>query len=561
MRNLFIFITLSIFACKKIDKTPETPITPVVQEESIKFTTNLDTGAYNVSDTLPLTISVSSKLPSVGLIYSITTTWTDSSKQIFKLDSTLSQASLSLNIIGHKKSGNYSLAVTVSSKATPSNSLSKNISFVNNPLGRFQGYKVDNTALTLSKQKDNGKSYWMNVGIPGDLLTAAFQSTVGFFSQISFGDFNNDGWIDIFNPGSRYQITLSYSTFLIWNPSTKTFDKKNLYNNPSDSIFGGNKHHSKPIYLNNDNYVDFIVFDNGDEGIQNSPNEPIRIVLSDGKGKYDLKEIATNENEVAQWTNNKGGGDVGDLNEDRIPDLVITTSGHVYIYWGIKDFPFFRQSGRACFLTDVYNPVFAHQNDNGFGEQTFKCGNANGAVIADIDKDGKNDILLYVEENPNSQPIPRYNKILTNLGLGRFNDNSVIELPLYGSTYVLGEDFIIDDINGDNLNDIICLNHTNFLNWNFYTYIQQIDKTFKVDITPIVYIINKFTPRGGQAKFISFYQDINGDGKKDIGYYENANNKNQFINKTIFVRIGNQFIEQDYYQFDLFAKNLLPKVN
>jgi len=32
------------------------------------------------------------------------------------------------------------------------------------------------------------------------------------------------------------------------------------------------------VYLNADNYVDIVVFDNGDEGIPNSPDEPIRIV-------------------------------------------------------------------------------------------------------------------------------------------------------------------------------------------------------------------------------------------------------------------------------------------
>ena len=133
---------LFLFACSKTS-VPATPPTPVVQEEAIKFTTNLDTGTYNTSDTLPLVITVSSKLPSTGVIYSVTTMWTDSSKQIFKLDTSLLQSSLSLNIPGLKKSGSYALSISVTSKSTITNTLNKSISVVNNPLGWFQGYKVN----------------------------------------------------------------------------------------------------------------------------------------------------------------------------------------------------------------------------------------------------------------------------------------------------------------------------------------------------------------------------------------------------------------------------------
>ena len=120
---------------------------------------------------------------------------------------------------------------------------------IKNPFSLFKGYKVDTIALKKSRQKDFGKNYWKNTGVPGDLIVDAFQSQVGFFQSISFGDFNNDGWIDVFNGGSRYQVTLSISTFLIWNPEKNMFEKKNLYNNLADSIFGGNKNHTIPVYL------------------------------------------------------------------------------------------------------------------------------------------------------------------------------------------------------------------------------------------------------------------------------------------------------------------------
>jgi len=127
---IFALGILFVFACSKTD-VPVTPPVVFVQEEAIKFTTNLDTGTYIVADTLPLVVNVSSKAPASGFMYSIITTWTDSAKQIFKLDSSSSSSSLNLNIPGLKKRGAYSLTVTVTSKSTSTNTLSKNLNAIN----------------------------------------------------------------------------------------------------------------------------------------------------------------------------------------------------------------------------------------------------------------------------------------------------------------------------------------------------------------------------------------------------------------------------------------------
>ena len=133
-RVVFVLGILLLIACKKSEVVVTPPPVVVVPEEAVKFSTNLDTGTYYVSDTLPLVITVSTKVPPAGFIYSITTTWTDSSKQIFKLDTTLSAASLSLNIPGHKRMGNYSVQVNVTSKSTSTNTSAKSISAVNIPI-------------------------------------------------------------------------------------------------------------------------------------------------------------------------------------------------------------------------------------------------------------------------------------------------------------------------------------------------------------------------------------------------------------------------------------------
>jgi len=129
---LFSLVILFFWACTKTEEATAPPPV-VIQEESIKFTTNLDTGTFYIADTLPLEIKMNSTLPIDGVVYSITSTWSDSSKQIFKLDTTLKESSLSLKIPGHKRMGNYSILVNVSSKKTSTNNSSKTISAINIP--------------------------------------------------------------------------------------------------------------------------------------------------------------------------------------------------------------------------------------------------------------------------------------------------------------------------------------------------------------------------------------------------------------------------------------------
>jgi hypothetical protein len=560
MKNIiFLLGFLILFACSKTDKG--TPPVAVVQEESIKFTTNLDTGTYNVADTLPLVITVSSKLPSAGVVYSITTTWIDSSKQIFKLDTSLITSSLSLNIPGLKKSGNYSLSVTVTSKSTSSNTLNKSISVVNSPLGRFMGYKVAANARQL------GFEYWYHgTGVMPDLITEVFQTPYGgrtkygtFFNGVVCGDFNNDGWIDVFNAGASYNGVQAPFDFLIWNPNLKKFEEKNLFNDKSFTSFGGNKHTIKPYYLNDDNYVDLVIFDNGDEGIPNSPDEPVRIVLSDGKGGYDLKAISTSENEFP--INKKEKGAVGDLNGDGLPDLILPVLNNLYIYWGVKDFPFFSQTNRAKFVGDFTN--FGNLSNNGFGELVPNiAGNTVTSFIGDINNDGKNELLLGCLEAHISNTYPAQPKILLNRGNGQFNASSINNLPFFYSNDNLGvsmQDAIFDDINGDGLKDIIAVNDqvyknpTSWAPWEIYAYIQQQDGSFVIDKTFFTYTINSTRIGGWKPRLMYF--DFDGDGKKDIGYMDSADN-GELKSKSVFIRNGNKFIETDFFQFDPYAKSI-----
>ena len=504
-------------------------------EETIKFTTNLDTGIYNVADTLPLVINVSSKIPNAGIIYSITTIWTDSSMQVYKLDTSLSISNLNLNIPGLKKSGNYSISISVTSKSNATNNSNKNIPVINNFLGRFMGYKV------AANAKQIGTEYWENTPVLSDLMIGVFQKNYEVFAlpqgdaycawtqAICNGDFNNDGYIDVFNAGSAFGGQKSRLSFLIWNSTTKIFDEKNLINNKTNFIGAPTK--VSPIYLNEDNYVDLVIFGHQDESSPKNRIEPITVCLSDGKGGYDLTELVLQPsipNEAVVYEH----GSVEDLNGDKIPDLLIMANPRVYIFWGISTFPYFTNK----------DFIVSQRND-----LPFYC------KIKDINKDGINDAMIGTNIE---------NQLFINDGKGKVLTNKItVPYPTTSTNTMNVFDYIVDDINNDGLNDFINISATNHLDWAIDAHIHQKDGSFKRDISWIEYASG--TKRGNYRNKLIYF-DFDGDGKKDITYSDTGMDPytsptNEIKNKNVFIRSGNKFIEKDFFQFDPYAKSLKVK--
>lgn len=425
----------------------------------------------------------------------------------------------------------------------------------------FKGYKVD-----YNLSKNNTSDYFKNLGVMIDYYLVAYKSLpIGysryglFLTQICGGDFNGDGYIDIFDGGVSWQGPKINSSFLIWDTISKKFIDKKLFKNINGDFFGGNITNAIPIYLNNDNYTDLILLSTGDEGVPLSTrgDEPIRIVISDGNGQYELKDLPLNETEFP--LNIRDGGDVGDLNGDNIPDLISTAYNFVYIYWGIKDYPYFTKTNRASFAGDFIN--FGQKTNNGFGEQVDKiAGNSSGAKIVDINKDGKNDVILSTTENI-EQNTPT--KILINQGNGRFNSKSIINLPYESTDNFYGvhnQDYVIDDINSDGLNDLICLTQRVYKTtskwgpWDLFVYIQNKDGSFTINKTYFEYTVSN--NRTGTWKKSLIYFDYNKDGKKDISYLNSADKDNEILMKTVFIRTGDKFIEDDFFKYDTTAKNI-----
>ena len=408
------------------------------------------------------------------------------------------------------------------------------------------------------------QAYWENSGIPKDLIVGIFQRGMqplkdGVYAYASTtqalasGDFNLDGYIDVFNAGTLCNGFGSNIAFLIWNPKTLSYDEKNLINGGTKNIGGPTK--TVPTYLNGDAYVDLVIFGHVDECSGVNATEPVTLCLSDGKGGYDLKSLVLEPTYLANKFTHEGG-DIGDLNGDGLPDLLIVANSHSYIFWGTKSYPYFSSVKYAHFSSDQKN----YPSDNGFGEAvTVGAGSIYNSHIDDVNGDGKNDLILGAVENESV-----YSQVMINKGGGRFND--AINLPHYSSTLsgTGNNDFIVDDVNSDGLRDIIAVNNEAYKSWNMILYVQQKDGSFTLDKSAFEYTINKSYPRGGDWKGGLIYKDFNGDGKKDILYTDagvsawNIPN-NGLLTKSVFIRSGNGFKEQSLYDLDPYAKGLSSK--
>ena len=435
------------------------------------------------------------------------------------------------------------------------------LSTENEVVEEFRGYRVNTNQLSQSRIKDFGKSYWKNTTVIPDIVAYAFQKPKEktFLSQglmgLVCGDFNNDGWIDVYNLGAKTDNgSQEYTTFLLWNPITKVFDNANLFNDKSiQSVSGGQV---IPLYLNDDDYVDIVVISEGmfDNGVLPPP----RIILSDGKGGYDLIDVPIGLHPELI------SGDVGDLDGDGLPELVICGNFITFIFKGIKTSPFFKQEGGATFFSEKSSPYWywdKYENNNGFGVKSEMAVGAFTCEIDDVNGDGLNDLILSVTENMTTYPVAT--KIMINQGKGYFDDTNVIKLPLIGNgNQSFGnEDFIVDDINNDGLKDIISLNNNQVNKWDVIAYIQKQNGEFVVDKTIFQYTIN--STRKGNWKPTIIYQDFNGDGRKDITYHDDASgigNDNTLPYKSVFIKNGNQFVEEDYFQYDEYMKTLLPLI-
>lgn len=231
-----------VFACKKTESTiVPVIVTPIVQEETIKFTTNIDSGYFLSNDTIPISITVSSKVPAAGFIYSITTTWSDSSKLISKIDSVSTQSTLAIQVPNLNKVGKYNISITLTSKSLSSNSINKIFTVLNNsPLKYSNTSCVDNLNTDVFGNLSVGTTHPLKAKSYGCLIVnknenfPVFDSSQSSRFEVRNGDCSgNKGFNDCINDRSRHEInetnlsklvgkTIIYQTYL-YIPTQKRF--------------------------------------------------------------------------------------------------------------------------------------------------------------------------------------------------------------------------------------------------------------------------------------------------------------------------------------------------
>jgi hypothetical protein len=429
------------------------------------------------------------------------------------------------------------------------------------PRESFTGYRVAPDA------RAQGSSYWDNTPVPVDLVLRVFQTRTksapnqysGWAGAATAGDFNADGYLDVFTAGSACNGMQSRPSFLLWNSRTLRFDESNLFTDGTD--FLGGPMGIAAAFLNADAYVDLIIFGHADEcAVQTLPNEPVRVAISNGKGAYDLISLAL-EPEALHARFPFENGAVGDVTGDGLNDLLVFANSHVWIFAGIPASPYFSLRPSAHFASDTVNFPDA---TNGFGERLRAAAEfAFGGRILDADGDGLHDLVIFTSEDDRAG---RSQRIFYNAGSGRFTASKMQQLPFYiqpdGTAASIGAPQLMDvravDVDGDGLLDLVGVNQEGYKRWNLVAYLRQATGSYRLAPETVIHMGAADTRR--QYKLRSFLHDLDGDGAKDIGYQSMGISCENFSSMSAFLRRGPTYLETPIGAIDPFAKWLITRV-
>ena len=148
----------------------------------------------------------------------------------------------------------------------------------------------------------------------------------------------------------------------------------------------------------------------------------------------------------------------GDVNNDGTPDILIAVHDMLRVYDGKT----FTKIAERSFQSD----------HNLTAEKAFYL----RVEVVDIDKNGKNDILVTTSSNM-SNVVPKFHLFLNgNLATTDNNVHLTKELNI-GDTVLKTATFAVGDINGDNLDEIVF--HVSVdLNHHYVTFFNYTNKSF-----------------------------------------------------------------------------------
>jgi hypothetical protein len=364
----------------------------VVVEEPVKFTLSPDLSASNyllTKDTLEFTITVSSKMPSSGFIYSIAISRLDSTLTLYKLDSTISQNSLVVKTGGFSIKANYTIKITISSKATSTNSANQNVQisrgriyknylknsyelsnfdtwfssaqlykadgskYPNNPFIDEQSTQIDIDGdgqedlfyyegydLNISPTPNPPPSVFMNTGTTlkqTNYTGANIKDPHG--TKILVGDFNNDSLPDIF---SNVAVDPPFGAFPFLNDNNHLLlNSKNGFTSVKEFPDQGFWYTGCSGDIDNDGDLDIIAFNfhNQSNGVKS------RIMWNDGKANFTNDFNGVGDIPVVYLS------ELVDVNNDGFLDLVIVFVPAIFPS-RVNDFRVLWGNGKGFSLTN-----------------------------------------------------------------------------------------------------------------------------------------------------------------------------------------------------------------
>lgn len=383
MKNVFFILgMLFVTSCSKTEVASTPPLSPIAQEELLKFSISPDLSSNNYllnKDTLDFIISVNSKVPSQGINYSIQVMRTDSNTNVFKLDTTSSQSSINIKTTGFGIKGNYTLKITLTSKTTSTNTINQNYSISRNRVYKNYlrpSYDLSNYDIWFSSAqlfKSDGSKYLNNpfideqsaqLDIDGDGLEDLFYFE-GYDLQVSptpnppptifmnngnilkqsiysgttiknphgvkllIGDFNNDSLPDIF---SNVAVDPPFGAFPFLNDNCHViFNSKNGLSSVKEFPDQGFWYTGCSGDIDNDGDLDIITFNfhNQAAGVKS------RVMWNDGKANFTIDYNGIGDIPTAYQS------ELVDINNDNFLDLIVayipngpTRTNDLRIFWG-----------------------------------------------------------------------------------------------------------------------------------------------------------------------------------------------------------------------------------
>ncbi len=502
MKNvIFVLGILFVISCTKTE-LPSTPApTPIAQEESIKFSISPDITSNNFllnKDTLDLIISVNSKIPPQGILYSIQVNRTDSSVTVFKLDTVSSQPGITIKASGLNIKGNYTVKITLTSKTTSTNTINQNYTLNRNRVYKNylrSSYDLSNYDTWFSSvqlYKSDGSKYLNNPLID---------------EQSAQLDIDGDGLEDLFY-FEAYDLKISPTP----NPPPSIFMnngtilKQTNYTGPSIK----NPHGTKILVgdYNNDSLPD--VFSNVavDPPFGAFPflNDNCHLILNSKNGFATVKEFP----DQGFWYT----GCSGDIDNDG--DLDIITFNFHNQAAGVKS-RIMWNDGKANFTIDF----------NGIGD----IPTAYQSELVDINNDGFLDLVITFVPNAPT----RLNDLRILWGNGKvFNLTNSTSINISPDWYVMNLDFV--DIDKDGTKEVLPSgnydNPTGGAQIYFISFFKSEDKGKTYSDKTTQYIDNNKANRFYHIRV----QDIDNNGLLDVFSTEKKDNIRWEWNGSKFVK-------------------------